>query len=176
MLSFFTYIRNDSISSIFAVSPTTISYKYINYKINNTSIFKTNLPSLTTATLLYSFRRFLALRKVLQNLAKIQLARNVCYFAVVNAVVIMQISKLTNQCSLFTTVRYIFWDQWGWPPMNGEPCAHDIWRTLDFASAFLSPGVNSRAELVPSHGASRRRLGEYNYLENHVSHNELWSN
>jgi hypothetical protein len=36
MLSFFTYIRNDSINSIFAVSPTTISYKYINYKTNNT--------------------------------------------------------------------------------------------------------------------------------------------
>jgi hypothetical protein len=44
MLSFFTYIRNDSVSSIFAVSPATISYKYINYKTNNTSIFKTNLP------------------------------------------------------------------------------------------------------------------------------------
>jgi hypothetical protein len=73
----------------------------------------------------------------------------------------MQISNLTNQCSLFTTVRYIFWDQWGWPPMNGEPCAHDIWWTLDFASAFLSPRVSSRAELVPSHGASRRRLGDY---------------
>jgi hypothetical protein len=29
-----------------------------------------------------------------------------------------------------------------------------------FASAFLSPGVNSRAELEPSHGAWRRRLGE----------------
>ena len=33
---------------------------------NNTSIFKTNLPSLTSATLLYSFRRFFALRKVLK--------------------------------------------------------------------------------------------------------------
>ena len=30
------------------------------------------------------------------------------------------------------------------------PCARDIWWTLDFASAFLSPDVNSRAELVPS--------------------------
>jgi hypothetical protein len=30
------------------------------------------------------------------------------------------------------------------------PCARDIWWTLDFASAFLYPGVNSRAELVPS--------------------------
>jgi hypothetical protein len=83
------------------------------------------------------------------------------YFAVVNACSRYNaISNLTNQCSLLMTVRYIFWDQWGWPPMNGEPCAHDIWWTLDFTSAFLSPGVNSRAELVPSHGASRRRLGE----------------
>jgi hypothetical protein len=32
--------------------------------------------------------------------------------------------------------------------------------TLDFANAFVSPGVNSRGELVPSHGASRRRLGD----------------
>jgi hypothetical protein len=28
--------------------------------------------------------------------------------------------------------------------------ARDIWWTLDFASAFLFPGANSRAELVPS--------------------------
>ena len=28
------------------------------------------------------------------------------------------------------------------------------------ANAFVSPGVNSRGELVPSHGASRRRLGD----------------
>jgi hypothetical protein len=39
--------------------------------------------------------------------------------------------------------------------------ARDNWWTLDFANAFVSPGVNSRGELVPSHGASRRRLGEY---------------
>jgi hypothetical protein len=32
--------------------------------------------------------------------------------------------------------------------------ARDIWWTLDFANAFVSPGVNSRGELVPSHGAS----------------------
>jgi hypothetical protein len=38
--------------------------------------------------------------------------------------------------------------------------ARDHWWTLDFANAFLSPGANSRAELVPSHGASRRRLGD----------------
>jgi hypothetical protein len=41
----------------------------------------------------------------------------------------------------------------------------DIWWTLDFASAFVSPGVNSRTELVPSprayarNGAPRRWLG-----------------
>jgi hypothetical protein len=38
--------------------------------------------------------------------------------------------------------------------------ARDIWWTLDSANAFVSPGVNSRGELVPSHGASRRRLGD----------------
>jgi hypothetical protein len=39
--------------------------------------------------------------------------------------------------------------------------ARDIWWTLDSANAFVSPGVNSRGKLVPSHGASRRRLGDY---------------
>jgi hypothetical protein len=33
--------------------------------------------------------------------------------------------------------------------------ARDHWWTLDFANAFVSLCVNSRAELVPSHGASR---------------------
>jgi hypothetical protein len=47
-------------------------------------------------------------------------------------------------------------------PMNR---ARDNWWTLDFASAFLSPGVNSRGELVPSplayarNGALRSWLG-----------------
>jgi hypothetical protein len=40
--------------------------------------------------------------------------------------------------------------------------ARDIWWTLDSANAFVYPGVNSRGGgLVPSHGASRRRLGDY---------------
>jgi hypothetical protein len=38
--------------------------------------------------------------------------------------------------------------------------ARDHWWTLDFANAFVYPGVNSRGELVPPHGASRRRLGD----------------
>jgi hypothetical protein len=38
--------------------------------------------------------------------------------------------------------------------------ARDNWWTLDSANAFVSPGVNSRGGLVPSHGASRRRLGD----------------
>jgi hypothetical protein len=46
----------------------------------------------------------------------------------------------------------------------------DHWWTLDFvsdfANAFLSPGVNSRAELVPSHGAHRHWLGDY-YLNSY---------
>jgi hypothetical protein len=78
MLSFFTYIRNDeaderndrkSVRYSQYRQPLAISYKNINYKTNNTSIFKTNLPSLTSATLLHSFRSFwtfLALRKVLK--------------------------------------------------------------------------------------------------------------
>jgi hypothetical protein len=49
-------------------------------------------------------------------------------------------------------------------PPNTEPRtvthARDHWWTLDFANAFLSPGVNNRAELVPSHGAPRRWLGD----------------
>jgi hypothetical protein len=38
--------------------------------------------------------------------------------------------------------------------------ARDHWWTLDFANALVSPGVNSRGELVPSHSASRRQLGD----------------
>jgi hypothetical protein len=49
--------------------------------------------------------------------------------------------------------------------------ARDHWWTLDFANAFLSPEAYSRGELVSSHGASRRRLGNkslkiYMYLFN----------
>jgi hypothetical protein len=46
------------------------------------------------------------------------------------------------------------------PNTVGHPYARDYWWTLDFANAFVSPGVNSRGELVPSHGASRRGLGD----------------
>jgi hypothetical protein len=34
--------------------------------------------------------------------------------------------------------------------------AHDHWRTLNFANAFVSPGVSSRAELIPSPRAYAR--------------------
>jgi hypothetical protein len=53
--------------------------------------------------------------------------------------------------------------------------ARDNWWTLDFANAFVSQGVNSRGELVPSHGASRRRLGEkqdarsWGYTNTHIT-------
>jgi hypothetical protein len=42
--------------------------------------------------------------------------------------------------------------------------ARDYWWTLDFANAFVSQGVNSRGELVPSHRASRRRLGDNHHF------------
>jgi hypothetical protein len=85
-----------------------------------------------------------------------------------HAVVIMQILNLANQCSLFMTI-HDSWDQGGWPPTETRTIihAHDHWWALEFANAFISPGVNSLAELVPSprvyawNGAPRRWLGEY---------------
>jgi hypothetical protein len=57
------------------------------------------------------------------------------------------------------TVRHIFEiSEDDHPSLVTDARAH--WWTLDFANAFVSPGVNSRGELVPSHGASRRRLGD----------------
>jgi hypothetical protein len=66
----------------------------------------------------------------------------------------------TNQCPLFMTVRHIFEISEDDHPRTVTH-ARDIWWTLDFPNAFVSPGVNSRGELVPSHGALRRRLGDY---------------
>jgi hypothetical protein len=62
-----------------------------------------------------------------------------------------------SRCSLFTTVRHIFEISEDDHPRIVISHARDHWRTLDFAKAFVSPGVNSLGELVPSHGASRRR-------------------
>jgi hypothetical protein len=64
-----------------------------------------------------------------------------------------------SQCSLFMTVRHIFEISEDDHPRLVTH-ARDIWWTLGFANAFVSPGVNSRGGLVPSHGASRRRLGD----------------
>jgi hypothetical protein len=57
-----------------------------------------------------------------------------------------------------------------WPPTQNPKRtvthARDHWWTLDLANAFVSPDVNSRAELVPSprayapNGALRRWLGD----------------
>jgi hypothetical protein len=50
--------------------------------------------------------------------------------------------------------------------------ARDHWWTLDFANAFVSPGVDNRGELVPSprayawNGAPRRWLGDYIFAVN----------
>jgi hypothetical protein len=80
-----------------------------------------------------------------------------------HAVVIMQTLNCTNQCSLFMTVRHIFEiSEDDHPSLVTDARAN--WWTLDFANAFVSPGVNSRGELVPSHGASRRRLGDKRIL------------
>jgi hypothetical protein len=59
----------------------------------------------------------------------------------------MQILNLTNQCSLSMTVRHIFEiSEDDHPSLVTH--ARDHWWTLDFANAFVSPGVNSRWELV----------------------------
>jgi hypothetical protein len=70
--------------------------------------------------------------------------------------------KLDQSVSAIHDSPPYFWDQWGWPPTHTPTSlvsARDNWWTFDFANAFVSPGVNSRGELVPSHGASHRRLG-----------------
>jgi hypothetical protein len=76
----------------------------------------------------------------------------------------MQTSNWTNQCPLFMTVRHIFEiSEDDHPPNTPTPLvshACDHWWTLNFANAFISPGVNSREELVPPHGVSSRRLGD----------------
>jgi hypothetical protein len=77
---------------------------------------------------------------------------------------LMQTLNWTNQCPLFMTVRHIFEISEDDHPPNTPKLlvnhTRDIRWTLDFANAFVSPGVNSWGELVPSHGASRRRLGD----------------
>jgi hypothetical protein len=133
------------------------------------SIFKTKLPSLTSAPFFSRFFRpfFLEIYnlEILQkceqkwnifarNLSIIK-SRNVSYFAVV----IMRTLNWTNQCPLFMTVRHIFEISEDDHPRTLTH-ARDIWWTLDFPNAFVSRGVNSRGELVPSHGASRSRLGD----------------
>jgi hypothetical protein len=75
-----------------------------------------------------------------------------------HAVVIMETSNLTNQFSLLTTVRYIFWHQWGWPPMNGEPCARDILWTLDFACERCESRIRDPVKMVV--GKLRREFSD----------------
>ena len=59
------------------------------------------------------------------------------------------------------TVRHIFDISEDDHPRTASH-TRDHWSTLDFANAFVSPGVDSGGggRLVPSHGASRRRLGD----------------
>jgi hypothetical protein len=51
---------------------------------------------------------FKSMRTLIIKYFKSDKSRNVCYFAVRHAVVIMQTLNLTNQCPLFMTVRHIF--------------------------------------------------------------------
>jgi hypothetical protein len=77
----------------------------------------------------------------------------------------------TNQCPLFITVRLIFEiNEDDHPSLVTH--ARDHWWTLVFAYAFVSPGVNSRGELVHSHGASRLRLGD-NMFNTKMMNNDI---
>jgi hypothetical protein len=76
----------------------------------------------------------------------------------------MQTLNWTNQCPLFMTVRHIFEISEDDHP-SFVTHARDNWRTLDFPNAFVSPDINSRGELVPSHGPSRSRLGDYGQIK-----------
>jgi hypothetical protein len=71
-----------------------------------------------------------------------------------HAVGIMQTILLDQSVSAIHDSPPYFWDQWGWPHTQhsntvGDP-ARVHWWTLDFANVFVSPGVSSRGELVPS--------------------------
>jgi hypothetical protein len=101
----------------------------MHWNSDNTSIFKTNLPSLTSVPLLLSFSNYFAFIFLKsfwnsQNLAKMkyickkssfishQIKKHfkMLLFRCRHAVVIMQTLNLTNQCTypLFITVRHIF--------------------------------------------------------------------
>jgi hypothetical protein len=54
--------------------------------------------------------------------------------------------KLDQSVSAIPDSPPYFWDQWGWPSTEASLVSHacDHWWILDFANAFVSPGVNSR--------------------------------
>jgi hypothetical protein len=88
--------------------------------------------------------------------------------------------KLDQSVSTIHDSPPYFWDQWGWPPSETSLVshAHDHWWTLDFANAFVSPGVNSQGELVPSHDASCRWLGDntkHAYVSFQTNPNIIWN-
>jgi hypothetical protein len=146
------------------------------------NIFKTNLPSalITSTPLLPFFSNsfaFVFLKRFWnsQNLAKMKYICKKSSNQGMSAISLLSCShynanfSLTNQCSLFTTVRNIFEiNEEDRPPNTPTPLvthARDHWWTSDFANAFVFLGVITRAELVPSprandrNGAERRSHG-----------------
>jgi hypothetical protein len=71
-----------------------------------------------------------------------------------HAVVIMQILNWTNHAVLAIHDSPLYYEISEEDHRRTVTHARDHWWTLDFANAFVSPGVNSRAELVPSHDVS----------------------
>jgi hypothetical protein len=95
------------------------------------------------------------------SIIKSRIFKKCLLFRCRHAVVIMQTLNWTNQCPLsWQSAIFLRSVRMTTHPTPLVTHARDNWWTLDSANAFVSPGVNSRGELVPSHGASRRRLGD----------------
>ena len=92
MLSFFTYIRNDRVSF-----SSNSNKQYINIKNKLTSLTSATLNIILDVFGLFGSQKGFEIYKILQKYK---------IFRCRHAVVIMQIAILTNQCSLFTTVRW----------------------------------------------------------------------
>ena len=134
--------------------------------------------------MLLSFRRFCAffsqkgfeIYKILQKYNIF--SRNVCYFAVV----MQSLSNLINHCSLFTTVRYIFWDQWEWPGLGltGGTGDKNAFRCL---CLLIKPPTSTRWTLHPTTNCCRKILLKPTRKSPHklfrllkTERNPLWTN
>ncbi len=105
------------------------------YKIEQIQTVKTNLPY-TSSCSIFKSNLIIPLKESLKNISSCcvifltYIFLNLCPFhSWRSAIFLRSVTMTTHRPSLVTHAR-------------------DIWWTLDFANAFVSPGVNSRGELV----------------------------